>query len=171
MGDLTITEKTYEVTNPAKGEGVLPGMSQSRAAPSFAQAIQHAQRWLSNVAEICRVKKRGELLRQVATEVPSAAGRKIPAPRYHAGERQNLWPKAKAEVGHDGGPFNMVLPRKLAAAYGRLVSSPGRGQKRHLVIKTSHRRLLQRLARGIFPLVPRGEKNCACSRRGPARLC
>src|SRR6267378_3682116 len=65
-GDLTITEKTYEVTNPAKGEA-FARMSQVERAV-VAQAIQHAhagfQMWRNLPG-----KKRGELLRQVATEV------------------------------------------------------------------------------------------------------
>ena len=65
-GDLTITEKTYEVTNPAKGEAFARMSQVDRSV--VAQAIEHAHAALQMWRNLPG-KKRGELLRQVATEV------------------------------------------------------------------------------------------------------
>src|SRR5438270_823506 len=65
-GELTITEKNYEVTNPARGEVLAKMSTVDRAA--VAKAIQDAhtafQTWRNFPG-----KKRGEMLRQVANEV------------------------------------------------------------------------------------------------------
>ena len=65
-GELTVTQKTHEVTNPATGEVVAKMSTVDRV--TVAQAMQHAhiafQTWRNSPG-----KKRGEFLRQIAAEV------------------------------------------------------------------------------------------------------
>src|SRR5712671_1373816 len=65
-GELTITEKTFEVTNPAKGDVLAKMSTVDRAAVS--EAIQYAHTAFQSWRNLPG-KTRGELLRQVAAEV------------------------------------------------------------------------------------------------------
>jgi succinate-semialdehyde dehydrogenase/glutarate-semialdehyde dehydrogenase len=127
-GELTITEKTYEVTNPAKGEA-FARMSQVDRSVA-AQAIQHAH----TVLPIWRNlpgKKRGELLRQVATEVHR---RRDEIARIITLENGKPLAQSEGEVAMTVDHLTWFA-EEARRGYGRLVPHQAEG-KRHLVIKT-----------------------------------
>jgi succinate-semialdehyde dehydrogenase/glutarate-semialdehyde dehydrogenase len=127
-GELTITEKTYEVVNPAKGE-VFARMSQVDRAV-VAQAIQHAndafRMWRGLPG-----KKRGELLRQVAAEVHR---RRDEIARLITLENGKPLSQSEGEVAMTVDHLTW-FGEEARRGYGRLVPHQVEG-KRHLVIKT-----------------------------------
>jgi len=65
-GELTITQKTYEVTNPAKGDVLAKMSTVDRAV--VAEAIQHAHT-ASRVGGFCPAKSGASCCGRVAAEV------------------------------------------------------------------------------------------------------
>jgi succinate-semialdehyde dehydrogenase/glutarate-semialdehyde dehydrogenase len=127
-GELTITQKTYDVTNPAKGE-VFARMSQvDRAAVT--QAIQHAHDAFGTWRNLTG-KKRGELLRQVASEVHR---RRDEIARVITLENGKPLSQSEGEVAMAVDHLGWFA-EEARRAYGRLVPHQVEG-KRHLVIKT-----------------------------------
>src|SRR6267142_81243 len=127
-GELTITEKTYEVTNPAKGEAVARMSQLDRAA--VAQAIQHAHAAFRSWRNLPG-KKRGELLRQVAAEVHR---RRDEIARVITLENGKPLSQSEGEVAMAVDHLGWFA-EEARRAYGRLVPNQVEG-KRHLVIKT-----------------------------------
>jgi succinate-semialdehyde dehydrogenase / glutarate-semialdehyde dehydrogenase len=127
-GDLTITDKTYEVTNPAKGE-VFARMSQLDR-PVVAQAIEHAHAAFRNWRNLPG-KKRGELLRQVAMEVHR---RRDEMARLITLENGKPLAQSEGEVAMTVDHLTWFA-EEARRGYGRLVPHQVEG-KRHLVIKT-----------------------------------
>src|SRR6267142_2543640 len=128
IGELTTTEKTYEVTNPAKGEAVARMSQLDRAA--VAQAIQHAHAAFRSWRNLPG-KKRGELLRQVATEVHR---RRDEIARVITLENGKPLAQSEGEVAMTVDHLGWFA-EEARRAYGRLVPHQVEG-KRHLVIKT-----------------------------------
>jgi len=127
-GELTITEKTYEVTNPAKGEA-FARMSQVER-PVVAQAIQHAHAAFAMWRNLPG-KKRGELLRQIATEVHR---RRDEIARVITLENGKPLAQSESEVAMTLDHLTWFA-EEARRGYGRLVPHQVEG-KRHLVIKT-----------------------------------
>jgi succinate-semialdehyde dehydrogenase/glutarate-semialdehyde dehydrogenase len=127
-GDLTITEKTYEITNPAKGEPFARMSQVDRAI--VAQAIQHAHAafgiWRSLPG-----KNRGELLRQVANEVHR---RRDEIARLITLENGKPLSQSEGEVAMTVDHLTWFA-EEARRGYGRLVPHQVEG-KRHLIIKT-----------------------------------
>jgi succinate-semialdehyde dehydrogenase/glutarate-semialdehyde dehydrogenase len=127
-GELTITEKTFEVSNPAKGE-VFARMSQVDRE-IVAQAMQNAHaafRVWRNVPG----KKRGELLRQLANEVHR---RRDELARLITLENGKPLSQSEGEVAMTVDHLTWFA-EEARRGYGRLVPNQVEG-KRHLVIKT-----------------------------------
>jgi succinate-semialdehyde dehydrogenase/glutarate-semialdehyde dehydrogenase len=127
-GDLTITEKTYEVTNPAKGEAFARMSQVDRSV--VAQAIEHAHAALQMWRNLPG-KKRGELLRQVATEVHR---RRDEIARVITLENGKPLAQSEGEVAMTVDHLTWFA-EEARRGYGRLVPHQVEG-KRHLVIKT-----------------------------------
>jgi succinate-semialdehyde dehydrogenase/glutarate-semialdehyde dehydrogenase len=127
-GELTITEKTYEITNPAKGE-VVARMSQVERA-AVAQAIEHAHVAFRSWRNLPG-KKRGELLRQVAAEVNR---RRDEIARLITLENGKPLSQSEGEVAMTVDHLTWFA-EEARRGYGRLVPNQVEG-KRHLVIKT-----------------------------------
>jgi len=127
-GELSITEKTYEVTNPAKGE-VFARMSQvDRAAVT--QAVQHAHDAFGTWRNLTG-KKRAEWLRQVASEVHR---RREEIARVITLENGKPLSQSEGEVAMAVDHLGWFA-EEARRAYGRIVPHQVEG-KRHLVIKT-----------------------------------
>jgi succinate-semialdehyde dehydrogenase / glutarate-semialdehyde dehydrogenase len=127
-GELTITDKTYEVTNPAKGD-VLAKMS-TVDRPAVAQAIQHAQTGFEFWRKLPG-GKRGELLRQVAVEVHR---RRDEIARVITLENGKPLSQSEGEVAMTVDHLTWFA-EEARRAYGRMVPHQVEG-KRHLVFKT-----------------------------------
>src|SRR5882672_7517069 len=127
-GELTITEKTYEVTNPAKGEAVARMSQVERAA--VAQAIEHAHAAFRSWRNLPG-KKRGELLRQVAAEVHR---RRDEIARLITLENGKPLSQSEGEVAMTVDHLTWFA-EEARRGYGRFVPNQLEG-KRHLVIKT-----------------------------------
>src|SRR6266850_2281661 len=127
-GELTITEKTYDVTNPAKCE-VFARMSQvDRAAVT--QAVRHAHDAFGTWRNLTG-KKRGEWLRQVASEVHR---RRDEIARLITLENGKPLSQSEGEVAMAVDHLGWFA-EEARRGYGRLVPPQVEG-KRHLVIKT-----------------------------------
>jgi succinate-semialdehyde dehydrogenase/glutarate-semialdehyde dehydrogenase len=127
-GELIITEKTFEVSNPAKGE-VFARMSQVDRE-IVAQAMQNAHaafRVWRNVPG----KKRGEMLRQVASEVHR---RRDELARLITLENGKPLNQSEGEVAMTVDHLTWFA-EEARRGYGRLVPNQVEG-KRHLVVKT-----------------------------------
>jgi succinate-semialdehyde dehydrogenase/glutarate-semialdehyde dehydrogenase len=127
-GELTITDKTYEVSNPAKGDALAKMSTVERAA--VAQAIQHAhaafQTWRNLPG-----KKRGELLRQVAVEVHR---RRDEIARVITLENGKPLSQSEGEVAMTVDHLTWFA-EEARRGYGRMVPHQAEG-KRHLIFKT-----------------------------------
>src|SRR5215470_6383961 len=127
-GELTITETTYSVTNPAKGEAFARMSQVDRVV--VAQVIQHAH----GVFPLWRNlpgKKRGELLRQVANEVQR---RREEIARLITLENGKPLAQSEGEVAMTVDHLTWFA-EEARRAYGRMVPHQVDG-KRHLVFKT-----------------------------------
>jgi succinate-semialdehyde dehydrogenase/glutarate-semialdehyde dehydrogenase len=127
-GELTISEKTYEVANPAKGEAFARMSQVDRAA--VVQAIHHAHTAFSMWRNLPG-KKRGELLRQIATEVHR---RRDEIARVITLENGKPLAQSEGEVAMTVDHLTWFA-EEARRGYGRLVPHQVEG-KRHLVIKT-----------------------------------
>src|ERR1051325_356777 len=127
-GELTITDKTYEVSNPAKGDALAKMSTVERAA--VAQAIQHAhaafQTWRNLPG-----KKRGELLRQVAVEVHR---RRDEIARVITLENGKPLSQSEGELAMTVDHLTWFA-EEARRGYGRMVPHQAVG-KRHLIFKT-----------------------------------
>lgn len=127
-GELTITDKVYEVTNPARGE-VLAKMS-TVDRDAVAKAIQDAQAAFL-VWRNLPGKKRGELLRQIASEVHR---RRDEIARIITLENGKPLSQSEGEVAMTVDHLTWFA-EEARRGYGRLVPNQVEG-KRHLVLKT-----------------------------------
>jgi succinate-semialdehyde dehydrogenase/glutarate-semialdehyde dehydrogenase len=127
-GELTITEKTYEVSNPAKGE-VFARMSQVDREVA-AQAMQNAHAAFRDWRNVPG-KKRGEMLRQVASEVHR---RRDELARLITLENGKPLSQSEGEVAMTVDHLTW-FSEEARRGYGRLVPNQVEG-KRHLVVKT-----------------------------------
>jgi len=127
-GELTITEKTYEVTNPAKGDVLARMSTVDRAAVS--QAVQHAHTAFHTWRNLTG-KNRGELLLQVAAEVHR---RRDEIARMITLENGKPLSQSEGEVGMTVDHLTWFA-EEARRAYGRMVPNQVEG-KRHLVFKT-----------------------------------
>lgn len=127
-GELTITDKTYEVTNPAKGEALAKMSMVDR--PAVAQTIQHAHAGFQ-VWRKLPGKKRGELLRQIAAEVHR---RRDEIARVITLENGKPLSQSEGEVAMTVDHLTWFA-EEARRAYGRMVPHQVEG-KRHLVFKT-----------------------------------
>src|SRR5256885_3431872 len=127
-GELTITDKVYEVRNPAKGEVLAKMSTVDRAA--VAKAIQDAHAafvvWRNLTG-----KQRGELLRQVANEVHR---RRDEIARVITLENGKPLSQSEGEVTMTVDHLTWFA-EEARRGYGRLVPHQVEG-KRHLVLKT-----------------------------------
>ncbi len=127
-GELTITDKVCEVTNPAKGNLLAKMSTVDRAA--VAKAIQDAhtafQTWRNLPG-----KKRGELLRQIANEVHR---RRDEIARVLTLENGKPLTQSEGEVAMTVDHLTWFA-EEARRAYGRLVPHQVEG-KRHLIFKT-----------------------------------
>lgn len=127
-GELTITDKVYEVTNPGKGD-VLGKMSTvDRAAVSKAIEDAHAA---FVVWRNLPGKKRGELLRQIANEVHR---RREEIARVITLENGKPLTQSQGEVAMTVDHLNWFA-EEARRGYGRVVPHQVEG-KRNLVVKT-----------------------------------
>jgi succinate-semialdehyde dehydrogenase/glutarate-semialdehyde dehydrogenase len=127
-GELTVTQKAHEVTNPAKGEVVAKMSTVDRA--TVAQAIQDAhiafQTWRNSPG-----KKRGEFLRQIAAEVQR---RRDEIARVITLENGKPLAQSEGEVAMTVDHLTWFA-EEARRGYGRMVPHQVDG-KRHLVFKT-----------------------------------
>src|SRR5215813_3327870 len=127
-GALTITETTYAVATPAKGEAFARMSQVDRAV--VAQVIQHAHAVFPLWRNLPG-KKRGELLRQVANEVHR---RRDEIARVITLENGKPLAQSEGEVAMTVDHLTWFA-EEARRGYGRLVPHQVEG-KRHLVIKT-----------------------------------
>jgi succinate-semialdehyde dehydrogenase/glutarate-semialdehyde dehydrogenase len=127
-GELRITKKTYEVTNPAKGDVVAKMSSVDRSA--VAEAIQHAHTAFQSWRNLPG-KKRGEFLRQIAAEVHR---RRDEIARVITLENGKPLAQSEGEVAMTVDHLTWFA-EEARRAYGRMIPNQVEG-KRHLVFKT-----------------------------------
>jgi succinate-semialdehyde dehydrogenase/glutarate-semialdehyde dehydrogenase len=127
-GELTITDKVYEVTNPAKGDVLAKMSTVDRAA--VAKAIQDAHTAFLAWRNLPG-KKRGELLRQIANEVQR---RRDEIARIITLENGKPLTQSEGEVAMTVDHLTWFA-EEARRGYGRLVPHQVEG-KRHLVVKT-----------------------------------
>jgi len=127
-GELTVTQKTHEVTNPATGEVVAKMSTVDRV--TVAQAMQHAhiafQTWRNSPG-----KKRGEFLRQIAAEVQR---RRDEIARVITLENGKPLAQSEGEVAMTVDHLTWFA-EEARRGYGRMIPHQVDG-KRHLVFKT-----------------------------------
>jgi succinate-semialdehyde dehydrogenase/glutarate-semialdehyde dehydrogenase len=127
-GELSISEKTFEVTNPAKGD-VIARMSKVDRA-EVTQAMQHAYAAFRSWRNLPG-KKRGELLQHVASELHR---RRDEFARVITLENGKPLAQSEGEVAMTVDHLTWFA-EEARRAYGRLVPNQVEG-KRHLVVKT-----------------------------------
>src|ERR1051326_1827588 len=127
-GELTITDKVYEVTNPAKGDVLAKMSTVDRAAVE--KAIQGAHTTFLAWRNLPG-KKRGELLRQIANEVQR---RRDEIARIITLENGKPLTQSEGEVAMTVDHLTWFA-EEARRGYGRLVPHQVEG-KRHLVVKT-----------------------------------
>ncbi|HSU55286.1 MAG TPA: NAD-dependent succinate-semialdehyde dehydrogenase [Candidatus Dormibacteraeota bacterium] len=127
-GQLTITEDTYVVTNPANGEAFARMCTVPRA--TVAQAIKDAHAAFIGWRQVTG-KKRGELLRQVAAEVER---RRDEIARLITLENGKPLTQSLGEVALTIDHLTWFA-EEARRGYGRIVP-PQTEEKRHLVFKT-----------------------------------
>src|SRR2546425_12541988 len=127
-GELTVTEKSYVVTNPAKDEPVARMSSVAR--PVVAQAIQDAQTAFAGWRQLPG-KGRGELLYQVANELYR---RREEIARLITLENGKPLTQSQGEVAMAVDHLRWFA-EEARRAYGRIIPHQVR-EKRHLVFRT-----------------------------------
>ncbi len=126
-GELTVTDTSYEVTNPAKGEVVARMSSVDRSV--VAQAIQDAQTAFVGWRQLAG-KGRGELLFQVANEVYR---RREEIARFITLENGKPLTQSQGEVAMAVDHLRWFA-EEARRAYGRIIPHQVK-EKRHLVLK------------------------------------
>src|SRR6266404_1066809 len=127
-GELTFTEKTYPVMNPANGE-VFARMSTVERA-GVAQALKHAQAAFAAWRQLSG-KGRGELLQRIATEVHR---RREEISRLITLENGKTLTQSQGEVALAVDHLRWFA-EEARRAYGRVIPHQVR-EKRHLVFRT-----------------------------------
>jgi succinate-semialdehyde dehydrogenase/glutarate-semialdehyde dehydrogenase len=127
-GELTVTETTYVVTNPAKAEPI--GRMSSVDRPVVAQAIQDAHTAFKSWRQLPG-KGRGELLYQVGNELHR---RREEIARLITLENGKPLTQSQGEVAMAVDHLRWFA-EEARRAYGRIVPNQVK-EKRHLVLKT-----------------------------------
>ncbi len=127
-GELTVTEKTYAVTNPANGDTVARMSTVDRSA--VAQAIKNAHGAFLGWRQLPG-KKRGELLHQAANELQ---GRREEIARLITLENGKPFTQSQGEVAMSVDHLTWFA-EEARRGYGRIIPNQVEG-KRHLVVKT-----------------------------------
>jgi len=127
-GELTVTEKSFPVINPAKGEPIANMSAVDR--PMVAQAIQQAQTAFAGWRQVPG-KGRGEMLYKIAIELQR---RREEIARIITLENGKPLTQSQSEVAMAVDHLKWFA-EEARRAYGRLIPHQAE-EKRHLVIKT-----------------------------------